>query len=147
AALEDTNDIGFSAVEVVEGGGVEPGVWFRLMLGGITGHRDFARPTGVYLRPEEATDVADAIVRVYIDHADRTDRARARLKYLLDRWGLETFLAELEQRLGGPLVRIPEDCVKMRPPVDRLAHIGVHPQKQAGRNWLGVVLKSGRMSA
>ena len=38
AVLEDTNDIAFSAVEVKDGFGVEPGVWFRLGLGGITGH-------------------------------------------------------------------------------------------------------------
>ncbi len=43
AVLEDTNDIAFSAVEVKDGFGVEPGVWFRLGLGGITGHRDFAK--------------------------------------------------------------------------------------------------------
>src|SRR6478609_8125814 len=40
--LEDTNDIAFQAVAVKEGFGVEPGVWFRFLLGGITGHRDFA---------------------------------------------------------------------------------------------------------
>lgn len=147
AALEDTNDIGFSAVEIVDGGGVEAGIWFRLTLGGITGHRDFARPTGVYLRPEEATAVADAIVRVFIDHGDRTDRTKARLKYLLDAWGFEKFLAAVEDKLGRPLARVPEDCVKDRPRPDRLAHIGIHPQKQPGTNWLGVVLKSGRLSA
>jgi sulfite reductase beta subunit-like hemoprotein len=42
AVLEDTNDIAFSAIEVKDGFGVEPGVWFRLGLGGITGHGDFA---------------------------------------------------------------------------------------------------------
>ena len=31
-----------SAVEVKDGFGVEPGIWFRLGLGGITGHKDFA---------------------------------------------------------------------------------------------------------
>src|SRR6266403_1177169 len=41
--LEDTNDIGFQAVEVRDGFGVEAGIWFRLLLGGITGHQDFAR--------------------------------------------------------------------------------------------------------
>ena len=66
AALEDTNDIGFQAVEIVDGAGVDPGIWFRLVLGGITGHMDFARPTGVYVKPEEATAVADAIIRVFI---------------------------------------------------------------------------------
>ena len=49
--LEDTNDIGFQAVEVKDGFGVEPGVWFRLALGGITGHKDFARDTGVIVQP------------------------------------------------------------------------------------------------
>ena len=34
------------------GRGVEPGVWFRLALGGITGHRDFARDTGVIVQPD-----------------------------------------------------------------------------------------------
>ena len=43
--LEDTNDIGFQAVEVNDGFGVEPGVWFRLALGGITGHQRFRRAT------------------------------------------------------------------------------------------------------
>src|SRR5216683_4583748 len=33
--LEDTNDIGFQAVEVKDGFGIEPGIWFRLRLGGI----------------------------------------------------------------------------------------------------------------
>jgi ferredoxin-nitrite reductase len=147
AALEDTNDIGFSAVEVVEGAGVEPGIWFRLLLGGITGHHDFARPTGMYLKPEESTEVADAIVRIFIDHGDRTDRNKARLKYLLDAWGFDKFVAEIEARLGRPLTRIAEDCVKERPKTDRLAHVGVHRQKQPGENWIGVVLKSGHLSA
>ncbi len=87
--LEDTNDIGFQAVEVKDGFGADAGVWFRLALGGVTGHRDFAKDTGVIVKPEEATAVADAIVRVYIEHGDRTDRNKARLKYVLDAWGLE----------------------------------------------------------
>src|SRR3569623_2339501 len=147
ASLEDTNDIGFSAVQVVDGAGVDPGIWFRLLLGGITGHKDFARPTGVYLKPEESTEVADAIVRIFIDHGDRTDRTKARLKYLLDAWGFDKFVAEVETRLGRPLARIPEDCITARPRPDRLARVGVHRQQQAGENWIGVVLKSGHLSA
>jgi len=146
AALEDTNDVGFQAVEVVSGGGIEGGVYFRLVLGGITGHKDFARETGVYLKPEEATAVADAVVRVFIDHGDRTDRTKARLKYLLDAWGFEKFLLAVEEKLGRVLLRIPEDLVKPRPAIDRLAHIGAHPQAQPGLNWLGVVLQSGKLT-
>ncbi len=137
--LEDTNDIGFQAVEVKAGFGVEPDVYFRLALGGITGHRDFARDTGVILKPEEATAIADAIVRVYIEHGDRTDRNKARLKYVLDAWGFEKFLAHVEEKLGQKLNYVPAEAIAPRPTFDRTAHIGVHAQKQKGVNWIGVV--------
>src|SRR6266511_2796433 len=67
AVLEDTNDIAFSAVEVKDGFGVEPGVWFRLGLGGITGHRDVAKYGDIIVKPADATKVSDAIVRIFID--------------------------------------------------------------------------------
>ncbi|WP_424631713.1 NirA family protein [Bradyrhizobium sp. SYSU BS000235] len=146
AVLEDTNDIAFQAVEVLEGHGVAPGIYYRLALGGITGHRDFARDTGVILKPEEATSIADAIVRVFIEHGDRTNRNKARLKYVLDAWGFEKFLTAVEEKLGRKLTRLPTEAIAPRPVYDRLAHIGVHPQKQPGLNWIGVALKLGRLS-
>ncbi len=146
-ALEDTNDIGYQAVEVVDGAPVAPGVYFRLALGGITGHRDFARDTGVILEPRHATRVADAIVRVFIEHGDRTNRNKARLKYVLDDWGFERFLGAVEAKLGEKLVRIEPAFVKPRPQPDRMAHLGVHPQKQPGLNWIGVVLSLGKLTS
>ena len=145
--LEDTNDIGFQAVEVKDGFGPEAGVWFRFTLGGITGHKDFARDTGIIVRPEEATAVADAVIRVYIDHGNRTDRAKARLKYVLDDWGLEKFVAAVEERLGRKLERAPDEAIAPRPPQDRTAHIGGRCQKQTGLNWIGVVLPVARVTA
>ncbi len=144
--LEDTNDIGFQAVEVRDGFGLEAGVWFRLLVGGITGHKDFARETGIVVKPADATSVADAIVRVFIDHGDRTDRARARLKYVLDAWGIDKFLAAVEEKLGGKLTRVSAEAIAPRPVFDRAAHVGVHAQKQARLNWIGVVLPVGRLT-
>ena len=144
--LEDTNDIGFQAVEVKDGFGIEPGIWFRLALGGITGHRDFARDTGVIVRPDEATRVADAIVRVYIEHGDRTNRNKARLKYVLDAWGFEKFLAAVEEKLGKQLTRASAEAIAPRPVFDRAAHIGVHPQKQDGLHWIGIVFPVGKIT-
>jgi len=145
--VEDTNDICFQAVEVKDGFGLESGVWFRLLLGGITGHRDFARDTGVVVKPAEATLVADAIVRVFIDHGDRTNRLKARLKYVLDAWGFEKFLGAVEEKLGRKLVRAPAEAIAPRPAFDRTAHIGVHAQKQPGLNWIGVALPVGKHTA
>ena len=146
AALEDTNDIGFQAVELRDGFGVAPGAWWRLALGGITGHKDFARDTGVIVPLDQAVRVADAIVRVFIRAGDRTERTRSRLKYLLDAWGFEKFLEAVEAELGAKLTRAPAGAVAPRPESDRMAHIGVHPQRQAGHNWVGVALPLGRLT-
>lgn len=146
AALEETNDIGFQAVEAVDGAGIEPGVYFRLVLGGISGHKDLARDTGVILPVADATPVADAIIRVFIEHGDRTNRNKARLKYVLDAWGFEKFLIAVEDKLGRKLQRIDAAHIKVRPATDRLAHLGVHLQKQCGLNWIGVVVPVGRLT-
>ncbi|WP_038932940.1 NirA family protein [Bradyrhizobium japonicum] len=146
AVLEETNDIAFTAFEVKDGFGVEPGVWFRLGLGGITGHKDFAKYSNIIVKPEQATAVADAIVRVFIDHGDRTNRNKARLKYVLDAMGHDGFLKLVEERLKTPFTRVPEEAFAPRPAADRMAHIGVHKQKQDGLSWIGVSLTLGKIS-
>jgi ferredoxin-nitrite reductase len=139
--LEDTNDIAFSAVLLTDGT-----VSYRLGLGGITGHRDFARKTGVVVAPQDATKVCNAILRIFIRHGNRTDRAKARLKYLLDAWGMEKFLAAVEDELGAKLGRVDAGAVLPRPPQDKHGHVGVHAQKQPGLNYVGVVCPVGRLS-
>ncbi len=146
SALEDTNDIGFVAVEIGEGHDVSPGIYFRMILGGITGHKDFARDTGLLLRPEECVDVAAAAVRVFIEHGDRTDRKKARLKYLLDQWGIPKFIEETEKRLPKKLARCEAEKCKARPPINKHGHIGVHPQKQQAKSYIGVIAPVGRLT-
>ena len=145
--LEDTNDIGFQAVQVNEGFPLDAGVWFRLCLGGLTGHHSFASDTGVIVRPADATMVSDAVVRVFIDHGDRTDRNKARLKYVIEKMGVEKFLALVEEKLGRKLHRAVAGAVAPRPARSRTAHIGIHPQKQECLNWIGVAVPVGYLSA
>lgn len=147
AALEDTNDIGFSAVRVTAHRGIPAGVYFRVGVGGITGHGDFAGDLGVVIAPEQCVPVAVAIVRVFIDEGDRTDRKRARLKYVLDRMGRDAFLAAVEARLDTPLRRLALADCEARPTPRRGAHIGFHAQKQADRFYCGVALPVGRISS
>ena len=144
--LEDTNDIGFQAVEVKEGSGLEAGVWFKLCLGGITGHFDFARDTGVLVKPADATKAADAVVRVFVEHGNRTDRTKARMKYVLDAIGIEKYVALTEEKFGRKFDRAVPGAVAERPAFSRTAHIGVHAQKQDGLNWIGVVVPVGKLT-
>ncbi len=144
--LEETNDIAFTAVQMAVGFGVEPGVYYRLALGGITGHRDLARETGVIVPANETTAVCDAILRVFIATGDRTDRGKARLKYVLDRIGIPAFLAEVERELGRSLPRVDAAAILPRPSQDKRGHIGVHPQKQSGLFYVGIVCPVGRLT-
>ncbi|MCB9496029.1 MAG: NirA family protein [Fibrobacteria bacterium] len=143
AALEETNDIGLRACHVE---GIE-GVQMRLSLGGITGHGDFARDSQVILGLDEWLPALDAILTVFLENANRGQRSKARLKYLLDDWGFEYFLEKVQERLSFPLRRAHLDACRFAPAIDRTAHLGAHPQSDAGKMWLGVHVPAGRLSA
>jgi ferredoxin-nitrite reductase len=140
--VEDTNDIGCKAVKV----GDE--IFFRIALGGATGHKAFARDIGVLVKPTELNKVVAAIVRVYIANGNRTDRKKARLKHLLEKWTLEQYLAETEKLLGYQLQRAPLDPAAMQYPGQKLphSHVGVYPQKQAGLNYVGATVPVGHIT-
>ncbi len=145
SVVADTNDIGFVAVRVGEGRSVPAGVYFRVLLCGITGHRQFASDCGLLLRPEQSVAVAAAMIRVFIDHGDRADRKKARLKYLVDKWGIEKFISEAEKRLAFPLLRVSAEECEPRSTVYRAGHIGVHSQSQEGLYYIGVSVPVGRL--
>jgi ferredoxin-nitrite reductase len=155
----DTNDIGFFAVRVTEKtlasglpgtaapSAVAPGIYFRVQLGGISGHGDFARDTGLLIRPSEAVAVSAAMIRVFAESGDRTNRKKARLKYVLEKWGAEKFLEETQKKLAFPLVRLPLAACEPRRPVIKHGWLGASRQAQRGLNSLGLGAPVGRMNA
>ena len=155
SAVVDTNDIGFVAHRLTPAylkahpevaGRCPDGVVCRILLGGITGHLDFAVSQGFACTPEQTLDVAIAMLNVFIEHADRTSRKKARLKYLLDDWGHDVFTRKAAEALDFDLLELPEDATEPRGPIDRQGHIGVGPQAEPDRRFLGVALTLGRMS-
>jgi len=157
ASAADTNDIGFMACRVTEKSlstfNPQPsttptaGAYFRVQLGGISGHGDFARDTGLLVKPSECVAVATAMVRVFNEHGDRTNRKKARLKYLLEKWGVEKFLAATQEKLAFPLVRLPLEACEPRQPELKHGWIGVYRQAQRGLNSIGLGVPVGRLSA
>ena len=153
----DTNDIGFFAVRVTEKSvstldpqpstPPAPGIYFRVQLGGISGHGDFARDTGLLIRPSEAVAVTAAMIRVFAEHGDRTNRKKARLKYLLEKWGVEKFLEETQKKLSFPLGRLALSACEPRRPVLKHGWLGAARQAQRGLNSLGLGIAVGRMNA
>lgn len=141
-SVEDTNDIGVKAVKV----GDE--VFFRIALGGATGHKAFANDLGVIVPPAEINKVVLAIVRVFIEKGCRTNRKRARLKHLLETTSLEDYLKLVEKKLGTELKRAPYDPAQMRWASQELSHshVGDFPQKQPGLNYVGATCPVGQIT-
>jgi len=150
SSLAETNDISFHAVNVDSSDAddfLKNGIYFLLGLGGITGHGDFARPTGVLVKPNETLAICDAILRVFIKHGNRSDRKKARMKYVLDAMGFERFLSEVEKELGCSVRKVSPDKYSQPNNIDRWAHVDVHPQKQVDRSYIGVILPVGRLTS
>jgi ferredoxin-nitrite reductase len=149
-SLEDTNDIGLTAVRVTEAqGDVKPGIYFRCALGGATGHKAFAEDPGVLIRPEEVVKVTAALIRVYIANGNRGDRKKARLKHLLEKWTLAQYLEATEKLLGRQLLRVPANfqfSISNSQFSIPHSHIGVFPQRQPGLNYVGVALPVGQVT-
>jgi sulfite reductase (NADPH) hemoprotein beta-component len=137
-----SNDLGFIAI-------VEDGVLvgFNLAVGGGLGttHGDastYARLADVvgFHAPEHLLAFAEAVVTTQRDYGDRTNRKQARLKYTIDRMGLDAFVAELQRRTGVDLQ--PARAVHFEHSGDR--HGWVHGVD--GHWHLTVHLDSGRIA-
>lgn len=136
-----TQDLGLLAV--VRDGSV---VGYNVLVGGGMGTTPAKKVTYpalakrmAFVKPEQAVAVAQAIVKVQRDHGNREDRKVARMKYLVDRWGIERFRREVEKYLGESL----QDCT----PDDVHGfddHMGWQPQGD-GKWSYGLNIENGRL--
>jgi sulfite reductase (ferredoxin) len=99
------NDLGLMAIhdgKTIRGYNVVVGGGF-----GVTPSADKTWPAVAkrlcFIKPEEAVDVATAIIKVQRDYGNRADRKIARLKYTIHNMGLEAFKAKVEEYYGKPL--------------------------------------------
>jgi len=139
-----TNDLGFLAVE--EGGRIVAWqVWIGGGLGMTHNRADTFPALAVPVTAVPAADLlraAEAVVRFQRDHGDRTDRRRARLKYVIADHGVEWVREQLAgpEYFGHPLAD-PGPVPALRVP----ELLGWHDQGD-GRCWLGVPVPSGRIA-
>ena len=99
------NDIG--AVAIIKD---EKLLGFNIAIGGGLA-MTFGRPDTyprlatdiAYVEPEKLLDVCKIVLEIQRDYGDRTDRKQGRLKYTVDRMGIDNFKAMMEERLGYQL--------------------------------------------
>jgi sulfite reductase (ferredoxin) len=141
----EINDVGLTAVRRHRGGKEEVGFSLRVG-GGLSAEPHLAQRLDAFVRWEQVVPVARAVAEIFRDSEMlRQNRKRARLKYLFleHGWTAQSFLHELNERLGFQLDPAEPD----NPPQDVFRdHIGVHPQKQHGLSYVGASVLRGRIT-
>jgi ferredoxin-nitrite reductase len=92
---------------------------------------------------EEAGDVCGAVTLLFARHGPREARAKARMYFLVQEWGIERFRIELERLLGR---RLPPAGRDVRLP-HRSDHVGVTQLKAPGTYAVGLCVPVGRTGA
>lgn len=105
------------------------------------------RAVAGFVRPMQVTAFCRAILTLFRDHGNREKRTQARLHWLLEEWGMERFHAEVMRAFGERLPTAGQSHLYATPDPLVKDHIGVHPQKQVGLNYVGLVVPAGRFTA
>ena len=92
-----------------------------------------------FVPPDELLPICEAVIRLQRDHGDRTDRRRARLKYVVHDRGIEWVASTLAAYHGKPLLP-----PRPLPALDVPELLGWHEQGD-GLLWLGVPVLAGRI--
>jgi sulfite reductase (ferredoxin) len=145
----EINDIAFTAVRKkgVNARDEDGELGYTVRVGGgLSNEPHLAVKLNAFVRPEQAVDVARAITAIFRDQdVLRESRDRARLKYLFmkENWTAESFLAEIERRLG---VKFPPAADEALPEDVLRDHTGIHAQKQPGLSYVGASVLRGRLT-
>jgi len=92
--LASIHDIGLIATSRPVDGAVEYG--FRLFVGGGLGSSPrLAKHYTDFLPVDELLPTCEAILKLFDTHGDRKIRSKARMKFILEKWGLEKFKEEV----------------------------------------------------
>ncbi|NEQ82803.1 MAG: sulfite reductase, ferredoxin dependent, partial [Moorea sp. SIO2I5] len=92
-----------------------------------------------YVEKDDIYDFVKAIVATQRDYGDRVNRRHARMKYLINDWGVETFREKVESYFGKTLAPF-----KPLPPFKYEDYLGWNEQGD-GKLFLGISIENGRV--
>lgn len=119
---------------------------FNVLAGGGLGRTHNKEDTFVrmadaigYVSKEDVYDLVKAIVATQRDYGDRANRRHARMKYLLQDWGVEKFTAKVEEYFGKKIAPY-----KPLPAFKYQDYLGWNEQGD-GKLFLGISVENGRV--
>lgn len=143
------NDLGLQPCPHAETG--EMG--FNVVLGGYMSVKRVAESidSNMWIKADRNSVVTfcEAVLRIFRDEAERKDRQKARLMWLVEKYGAEDYkkavVAEIESYDRGVVVE--DQQPRPTEEFERRELLGIHPQKQEGKVRVGILVPTGRLSA
>jgi sulfite reductase (ferredoxin) len=136
--VHEINDVAFVGV-VNEQGEKGYDLWVG---GGLSTNPMLAKRLGVFVRPDQTGEVWAGVAGIFRDYGYRRLRHRARLKFLVNDWGVEKFRQVLETEYLHQA--LPDGPAPELPRANRRDHVGVFPQ-QDGNFYVGFAPRVGRL--
>jgi ferredoxin-nitrite reductase len=97
---------------------------------------------------ESVVTLSEAILRIFRDESERKDRQKARLMWLVEKYGVAEFkeavIKEINSYNRG--VTVDDAQPAATEPFERRELLGVHKQKQEGKSRVGILVPTGRLS-
>ena len=139
-SAHEIQDVAFTAFETPSGE-----ILFDFTLGGgLSKSKQIAYRANKYVKSFQVKDVAITCAEIFRDHGNRANRNKARLRHLINEWGLERFIEEMESRLG---YKLQEGNIEPKiTPLEKRNHFGIHKAKQDDKSFIGFVTNSGRIA-
>jgi sulfite reductase (ferredoxin) len=135
-----TNDLGIIAIfegDTLLGYNIAVGGGLGMTHNNARTYPRLATPVA-FVGPDDLIGIVEAVIKLQRDHGDRTNRRRARLKYVVDDRGLPWMRETLAAYYGRPFA----DPLPMKLEVPDL--LGWHEQGD-GQLWLGIPVAAGRI--
>ncbi|MCH4170126.1 MAG: nitrite/sulfite reductase [Lactobacillus sp.] len=142
AGNAEINDLALiPAVKTIDGQAVQG---FNVKIGGGLGMKPYlGLASNIFVTADQVPDLAEVVVQLYRDNGYRRSRGKARLKFLIQDWGIAKFEAKIREQLPD-LQTAGQSLVKGW---TNGTALGLHPQKQAGYYYVGVSIPAGRLKA
>ena len=130
-ARVEINDIGLWPAEQRDGT-----VGFNVLIGGgLSDGERMASDIDVFIRPDQAVELCRGVAQLFGELGNRENRGLARMRYLAQELGPEGFRAALDERTNFALAPAGRELTT----AFRGDHVGVHPQKQPGLLYVGLL--------
>jgi sulfite reductase (ferredoxin) len=141
----EINDVGLTATTRKREGRIETGFTLRVG-GGLSTDPHLSIPLDAFIQWDQVVPVVRGVAEIFREsEVLRQSREKARLKFLFLQhgWTAESFLAELQLRLGFSLD--PAEPEQVPADIHR-DHVGIHAQKQPGLSYVGASVLRGRIT-